>query len=76
MKREIQLTGPTERQHLHAARLVCDGMPDKCANGKIRVCGCSQSLRVHQLFGNVEGSGSAINLGDRGGEKCEMNEQR
>lgn len=43
--------------------------------GRVPVRGCSQSLRVHQVFGNVEGSGSTINLGDRGGEKCEMNER-
>lgn len=57
------------------ARFVCDGILDECANGEIHVRGCSQSLRVRQFFGNVEGSGSTINLSDRGGEKCKMNEQ-
>lgn len=74
-KKRDAVNWPTERQHLHAARFVCDGILDKCANGKFHVCGCSQSLRVRQFFGNVEGSGSTINLGDRQGEKCEMNEQ-
>lgn len=31
-------------------------------------CGCSQSLGVDQLLGNVEGSGPPINLGDTGRE--------
>lgn len=58
--------------NIYMQHVFC-GILDTCANGGIHVRGCSQSLRVRQFFGNVEGSGSPINL--RGGEKGEMNAQ-
>lgn len=53
---------------------VCDDMQGKCAKGEIHECRRSQSLRVDELLGDVEGPGSAINLCDREGEQREMNE--
>lgn len=54
---------------------VCDDMHrEKCKWGEFLECRCSQSLRVDELFGDVERSGSAINLRDKEEEQWEMNE--
>lgn len=75
VKREIRSASPP-KDNINMQRISCV-MECRISvqMGKVPVCGRSQSLRVHQVFGDVEGSGSTINLGDRGGEKCEMIER-
>lgn len=70
------LLGDGLAQAKREIRRVCVcGMLDRCAKmGEVPRVGCSQSLRVHQFFGDVEGSGSAVSLGDRR-EKREMDER-
>lgn len=70
----VRIVPQNDKIRFGCSVFVCDDMQEKCAKREIHKCRCSQSLGVDELLGDVEGSGSAINLGDREGEQWEMNE--